>query len=103
MVISLFPQSWPPIWSIVTSVPAWCLLLLQFGNLWGMFFLLTAAPRFVNEILGFQLAGTGVMASMPYLARWLASIGWAVIGKRMHQNSGWSLLNLRKFFCVFCT
>lgn len=95
-------QTWPPIGSIVTSVPAWCLLLLQFGNLWGLFFLLTAAPKFVNEILGFELGGTGVLASLPYLARWLSSIGWAVLGRRMHDSCGWRLVNLRKFFCVFC-
>lgn len=86
----------------MTSWPAWCLLLLQFGNLWGLFFLLTAAPKFVSEILGFQLTGTGVLASAPYLARWLASFAWAWLGRRVLAQSDWSLVNVRRFFSVFC-
>lgn len=43
-------KSWPPMLSIAKSVPFWALLILHYGNLWGNFFLLTGAPKFMNEV-----------------------------------------------------
>lgn len=36
--------------SMVGSVPFWALLVLHYGNVWGNFFLLTGAPKFMNEV-----------------------------------------------------
>lgn len=43
-------RSWPPLWSMARSVPVWALLLAQFSNSWGAFFVLTAVPKFLNEV-----------------------------------------------------
>lgn len=39
-----------PVFSILTSIPFYALLMLHFGNLWGLYFLLTASPKFMNDV-----------------------------------------------------
>lgn len=56
-----------PIFSILTSVPFLALLVLHFGNLFGLYFLITATPRFMTEVLKFKLSHTGFLSSLPYL------------------------------------
>lgn len=43
-------QKWPPIGELLCSIPFWALLILHYGNMWGFYFLLTGAPRFMNEV-----------------------------------------------------
>lgn len=40
----------PPYLSIAKSIPFWSLLLLHYGNVWGVYFILTGAPKFMNEV-----------------------------------------------------
>lgn len=69
-----FFQSLPPFLSLMTSLPFLALNVLHYGNMWGMFFLLTAAPKFMSEvsqisfsvsvfkvgnIMAYQFKGTG--------------------------------------------
>lgn len=43
-------RGWPPLGSMAMSVPFWALFILHFGNSWGSFFVLTAVPKFLNEV-----------------------------------------------------
>lgn len=40
----------PPYLKFLSSLPFLSLMILHYGNLWGLFFLLTAAPKFMNEV-----------------------------------------------------
>lgn len=97
-----YHQSWPPMRQLLTSAPLWSLILMQFGNLWGFFFIVTGAPKFINEVYGFAIASTGLLASLPYVVRSLASIGFAVLADRMHTAGVLSRLNIRRIFSVLC-
>lgn len=88
---------------LLASGPLWSLVLMQFGNLWGFFFIVTGAPKFINEVYGFAIASTGMLASLPYLVRSLASVGFAVLADRMRSADRLSVLNIRRVFCVLCT
>nr|CAI5841296.1 unnamed protein product [Callosobruchus analis] len=59
----------PPYKEIFLSVPFWALVVLHFGNMWALFFLLTAGPNFITNVLAFDLGHTGILAALPYLAR----------------------------------
>lgn len=41
----------PPYFSIMTSIPCWSLILLHYGNMWGIYLVLTGAPKFMNEVI----------------------------------------------------
>lgn len=95
-------RSWPPLLRMLSSPPFWSLFLLHYGNLWGLYFLLTGAPKFMNEVLGFNLGKAGVLASLPYLARFFAGIAFGAVGDAMQRRRVWRVTVIRKVFCVFC-
>ncbi|XP_058831302.1 sialin isoform X2 [Topomyia yanbarensis] len=91
----------PPVVKMMTSVPFLALLVLHFGNLWGLYFLITAAPKFMSEVLGFKLAKAGFLAALPYLARALAAFGFGSIGDYLRKKSLFTVTTIRKSFCLF--
>ncbi|XP_055625542.1 sialin-like [Toxorhynchites rutilus septentrionalis] len=91
----------PPVGKVMTSVPFLALLVLHFGNLWGLYFLLTAAPKFMSEVLGFKLAKAGFLSALPYLARAMAAFGFGSIGDYLRKKSFFAVTTLRKSFCLF--
>lgn len=95
-------KSWPPMSQMLTSMPFYSLLLLHFGNVWGLFFLLTAAPKFMTEVLQFNLAKAGILSSLPYLARLIAGFAFGGIGDLIRSKNIMSVTTIRKSFCLFC-
>lgn len=85
------------------SVPFWALLILQFGNLWGLFFLLTAGPNFMSTVLGFDLGHTGILASLPYLARFaFGIIIFGPLGDYLLKKGIMPRTKIVKYFVIFC-
>ncbi|XP_073961716.1 sialin-like isoform X1 [Choristoneura fumiferana] len=91
----------PPFKSIVTSLPFLAMVVLHYGNLWGLYFIMTVGPKFVSSVLGFQLAAAGVISALPYLARLLLSAIFGVIGDCILARNLMSTTRIRKFFCLF--
>lgn len=92
----------PPILALLTSLPFWSLMLLHYGNLWGLFFLLSAAPKYMSEVLKFNLSKTGILAALPYLARMLFGFGFGAVGDALLKQNILSKTTIRKLFCLFC-
>lgn len=87
---------------MLLSVPYWALIILHYGSLWGLFFLLTTAPEFMNKVLKFDLTNSGVLASLPHLARFLAGFGFGYIGDVLRLRQWMSPTAIRKVFTIFC-
>lgn len=126
-------QAMPPFGSLMTSIPFLALTVLHYGNLWGLYFLITAAPKFMSEVswnshvflrhfvefrpswthkivliflwiqvLGFNIAQAGVLASLPYLARLFAGFVFGTIGDSLTKAEVMSVTTIRKSFCTIC-
>lgn len=95
-------KSWPPLGKVFTSLPYLALLILHYGNFWGMNFFITQAPKFMNEVLGFKLANAGFLSSLPYLARMFSGFFFGYIGDLIRQKDVMSTTAVRKSFCLFC-
>lgn len=100
--VSKTPSHQLPIFDIFTSVPFFALLLLHFGNLFGLFFLITATPRFMTEVLKFKLTNAGCLSCLPYLMRIISGFFFGWIGDYQRRNKVWGVTTIRKFYCVFC-
>lgn len=83
------------------SVPVWTLIILHFGSLWGINFLLTVGPKYISEILGFKVGKSGILASLPYLARVFFGFIFGWIGDLIRGNKWMSVTCTRKFFILF--
>lgn len=99
----LFLQSLPPYKSILISVPFWALAISHFGNVWGLYLLLTGGPKFVSEVLGFKLEHSGILAALPYLARLIFGFVFATIGDLIRKRELMTTTSIRKTFMIFCT
>lgn len=92
----------PPFGRLLVSLPFISFLLLHYGSLWGLYFLITAAPTFMSEVLGFSLAAAGFLSSLPYLARMTFGFVFGSIGDAIRARDLMAVTTIRKTFCVFC-
>jgi ACS family sodium-dependent inorganic phosphate cotransporter len=95
-------KSWPPMNLVLTSPAFYSLLLLHFGGTFGLFFLITAAPKFMSEVLKFNLTEAGLLSSLPYLARLIFGYFFGSIGDMLKAKKVLSTTSIRKTFCIFC-
>ncbi|ALC41364.1 CG9864 [Drosophila busckii] len=91
---------WPPYKQLLVSMPFYALLLLHYGSMWGLFFLLTATPKFLSEVLGFNLSSAGFLSSLPHIARLLAAFGFGSVADWLRRKGWWTITFTRKFFSV---
>lgn len=92
----------PPVFSIVTSLPVFALMILHFGSVWGLFFLQTAAPKFLTEALHFDLSSTGYLSSLPLIARLIFGFTFGFVGDYIMKSDFMSITLIRKSFCLLC-
>lgn len=70
--------------------------------MWGLLFLVTSAPKYVSEVHSFTIAGTGLLASLPYVCRLAGGALFSCANDYMHRRRWLTLMNRRRLFCVFC-
>jgi MFS transporter, ACS family, solute carrier family 17 (sodium-dependent inorganic phosphate cotransporter), other len=91
-----------PIVEILTSLPFYALLILHFGNLFGLFFLITATPRFMTEFLKFKLTNAGCISTFPFVMRIICGFLFGSIGDYQLRCKSMKVTSIRKFYCIFC-
>ncbi|CAB3234050.1 unnamed protein product [Arctia plantaginis] len=91
----------PPFRKIVTSLPFLAMIILHYGNLWGLYFIMTVGPKFVSSVLGFELSAAGVISALPYLARLFLATIFGVVGDFILARKLMTTTFIRKFFCIF--
>lgn len=101
-VFFLPQKKFPPFMCLLTSVPVWSLLFLHFGSMWAYYFLMTGAPKYMNEVLHFHLGHAGFFASIPYLVRFISSFLFGAAGDWLLKNEKFEKKTIRKSFCFFC-
>ncbi|CAH0694592.1 unnamed protein product [Spodoptera exigua] len=53
-----------PFKKIFTSFPYLAMVVLHYGNDWGIYFIMTAVPKFISSVLGFDLSSVGGLSSL---------------------------------------
>lgn len=92
----------PPIGCILKSSPFWALFFLHFGHLWSFYFFLVAAPKYLNEVLKFDLTQSGILASAPYLSRFICGFLFGLLSDYFIKHDILSVTSIRKYFSIFC-
>lgn len=93
----------PPFFRIATSIPFLVLVVGQFGSLWGLNLVVTSMPKFMAEVLHFEMSQLGALAALPSLARLImgfvfGSIADYLLKKEIVKNKA----VVRKGFILFC-
>ncbi|VVC97622.1 unnamed protein product [Leptidea sinapis] len=68
------------------------------GHDWGYFTMVTDLPKYMTDVLKFNIKSTGLLSAMPYVAMWIASFFFGAlcdfcVKKRIH-----SIQNARKIY-----
>lgn len=91
-----------PLRDVLTSMPFWAFTILHYGNLWGLYFLLTAGPKFIAQVLGFNLSQAGFISGVPYITRMVMGFIFGAVSDVMRKKEVMSVTAMRKSFCLFC-
>lgn len=87
---------------MIRSAAFWALFLLQYSSDWGWYFLQTGVPKFMNQVLGYNISSTGVLAALPYMARTLGFALFGLLADYVQKRGFMSVVCMRKTFCVIC-
>jgi len=84
---------------ILTSLPVWALAIAFFAHNWGVNMLMTWAPVFMHDVLGFNMTNNGVFSAVPFLAMVsMVPLGWFADWLRSPGRLSTNVV--RKIFCA---
>ncbi|XP_050671020.1 sialin-like isoform X2 [Leptidea sinapis] len=58
--------------AIFRSPAAWALICAGIGHDWGFYTMVTDLPKYMHDVLKFDIATTGSLSSLPFIAKWVA-------------------------------
>lgn len=70
--------------------------------MWGTMFLSILGPKFINEILAFDLTSTGLMYSIPYVVRVFTGIGFGALNDYLASSKRIRKVWVRKGGTILC-
>jgi len=91
----------PPYLKMFSSLPFLALCVLHFGNLWGLYLQITGVPKFMVEVIGFNIKASGGLAALPHLLRMFFGMGYGYLGDLIKQKKLLGNTLTRKCFVVF--
>ncbi|XP_069705438.1 sialin-like [Periplaneta americana] len=93
------PTPWK---KIIFSFPMWINLISQWGNLWGLFTLMTQAPTYFQFIHGWDIRMTGMFSGIPHVLRLIVAHIISTGCDYMLEHDKCSRTNVRKFAIAVC-
>lgn len=84
--------------SILTSWPIWALVIAQIGHDWGFFTMVTDLPKYMKDVLHFNVKQNGVWSSVPYIFMWIISMSSGWLCDWLISRKSLSLTKARKTF-----
>ncbi|XP_061713312.1 putative inorganic phosphate cotransporter [Cydia pomonella] len=91
----LDPVPWK---ALLRSVPLWALIIAGIGHDWGYFTMVTDLPKYMTDVLKFNIKAAGVLSSVPYIAMWIAAFFFGLLCDFCVKRGYHSILNARKIY-----
>ena len=85
---------------ILTSRPVWACAVAHFANNWFVFTLLTCLPKYMHDVLQFDMTKNGILSGSPYIATWLLMIGGGFAADWLRAPHRLKTGTVRKLFCA---
>ncbi|XP_059045350.1 putative inorganic phosphate cotransporter [Achroia grisella] len=64
---------------MLRSGPVWALIFAAIGHDWGYYIMVTDLPKYSHDVLKFDIATTGTLTALPYIAMLVSSIPFGMI------------------------
>uniref|UniRef100_V5GIW1 Sialin n=1 Tax=Anoplophora glabripennis TaxID=217634 RepID=V5GIW1_ANOGL len=88
---------------ILTSVPLWALIAAQIGHDWGFFTMVTDLPKYMSDVLKFNVKENGLWSSVPYIVMWLVSMSSGWLCDWLINKGYMGITFARKFFTTIAS
>ncbi|XP_012545589.1 putative inorganic phosphate cotransporter [Bombyx mori] len=92
---ALDPIPWK---GLLRSVPLWALIIAGIGHDWGYFTMVTDLPKYMTDVLKFNIKSTGILSALPYVAMWIASFFFGLVCDFCIKRGYHSIQNARKIY-----
>ncbi|CAF1032852.1 unnamed protein product [Adineta ricciae] len=86
--------------AILTSPACWALFIIHTCNNWGTYTFLTSIPKYMAEVLRFDIKSNGLLSSLPYMIFWLNINISGVLADLCIRKKILTRTQTRKFFNV---
>ncbi|CAH1267199.1 SLC17A5 [Branchiostoma lanceolatum] len=71
---------------ILTSPAVWALVIGQFSSNWGVYFLTTQLPNYMQNVLGFNIRTNGLLSALPFVLAMVSMMASSVAADRLIQG-----------------
>ena len=85
---------------IATSRPVWACAIAHFANNWGYYTLLTCLPKYMRDVLQFDMTQNGILSGLPYLVTWLLMTAGGQLADCLRAPHRLQTGTVRKLFCA---
>ena len=85
---------------IATSRPVWACAIAHFGSNWGFYTLLTCLPKYMYDVLRFDMTRNGILSGLPYIATLLLMTGGGFAADWLRAPHRLKTSTVRKLFCA---
>ncbi|CAF1209802.1 unnamed protein product [Rotaria sordida] len=86
--------------AILTSRACWALFIVHTCSNWGTYTFLTSTPKYMNEVLKFNITSNGLLSSVPYIVLWLNINISGFIADVIIRKNLLTTTNTRKLFNI---
>nr|CAD7569082.1 unnamed protein product [Timema californicum] len=83
-----------------TSFRFWVLIISHTGSLAGLIFLQSLAPKYMNDVLGYNIRESGGLSSLPYLARLLLGLVFSLVADWLLAKEKMTTWGIRRWFTI---
>lgn len=70
----------------------------QIGHDWGYFTMVTDLPKYMTDVLKFNIKSTGYLSSLPYISMWVASFFFGMVCDFCIKRGYHSISSARKIY-----
>lgn len=82
--------------SILTSGPVWAMATAMFTVAWGMTVVFSYLPRYMNDVLDFDIHKNGLMSSLPFAGKTISVIVIGVLTDKLIKSRILNITHIRK-------
>lgn len=77
-------------------------MICHFSNEWGLYLQLTLIPKFISDVIGYNLAATGGLGALPPLMRMIFALVLGAIADALLVREMVRKKVIRKSYTVLC-
>ncbi|XP_045529093.1 putative inorganic phosphate cotransporter [Pieris brassicae] len=91
----LDPVPWK---ALIRSWPLLSLIIAAIGHDWGYFTMITDLPKYMTDVLKFNIKATGTLSAAPYVAMWISSFFFGILCDFCIKKGYHNIMNARKIY-----